>query len=147
MKVLIASSCSCTIAFDLQFILIIKLEKSKLHSQKRSKCMQQVCYHQANIRSVRIACSGLIITAWTLHFPLLKSYFQIFVDTNNFIFFIFLWNVCSSMPFCKICESPAFLMYTFNVYIQFDVYNQPEDKTFKMASQTPKWRIFSKSKI
>ena len=51
--------------------------------------------------------------AWTLHFPLLESYFQIFVDTNNFIFFIFLWKVCSSMPFCKICESPAFLMYTF----------------------------------
>ncbi len=51
--------------------------------------------------------------AWTLHFPLLESYFQIFVDTNNFIFFIFLWRVCSSMPFCKICESPAFLMYTF----------------------------------
>ena len=51
--------------------------------------------------------------AWTWHFPLLESYFQIFDDTNNFIFFIFLWKVCSSMPFCKICESPAFLMYTF----------------------------------
>jgi hypothetical protein len=48
---------------------------------------------------------------WTLHSPLLESCFRIFVDADNFIFFIFFCELRSDIPFYKISESKVSGVY------------------------------------